>query len=53
MEKNGKDKSQVQEMPQKSEIFSHGYGAAVEKGEFCCWEDASIETEIPAPIITI
>lgn len=30
----------------KSEIFSHGYGAAVENGEFSCWEDASIERDI-------
>ena len=30
----------------KSEICSHGYGAAVENGEFSCWEDASIERDI-------
>ena len=46
MEKDGKDKFQVQELPKKSEIFSHGYGAAVENGEFCCWEDGSIERDI-------
>ena len=46
MKINGKDKSQVQELPNKSEIFSHGYGAAVENGEFSCWEDASIERDI-------
>lgn len=46
MEESGKDKSQVKELQNKSEIFSHGYGAAVENGEFCCWEDASIERDI-------
>ena len=46
MEKNGKDKSQVKELQNRSELFSHGYGASVENGEFCCWEDASIERDI-------
>lgn len=46
MEKEEKDKVQEQELPKKSEIFSHGYGAAVENGEFSCWEDASIERDI-------
>ena len=46
MKKEGKDKVQGQELPKKSEIFSHGYGAAVENGEFSCWEDASIERDI-------
>ena len=33
-------------MPERTEIFSRGYGASVTKGEFCCWEDASIERDI-------
>ena len=33
-------------LPEKTVIFSHGYGASVEKGVFSCWEDASIERDI-------
>lgn len=33
-------------LSEKTVIFSHGYGASVEKGVFSCWEDASIERDI-------
>lgn len=40
------DKEKIKNLPEKSEIFSRGYGASVEKGVFSCWEDASIERDI-------
>ena len=40
------DKEKIMNLPEKTVIFSHGYGASVEKGVFSCWEDASIERDI-------
>lgn len=39
-------REELKAMPERSEIFSRGYGASVTKGEFSCWEDASIERDI-------
>jgi hypothetical protein len=39
-------REELMKLPEKTVIFSHGYGASVEKGVFSCWEDASIERDI-------
>jgi len=39
-------REELKAMPERTEIFSRGYGASVTKGEFSCWEDASIERDI-------
>lgn len=40
------EKEMLMNLPEKTVIISHGYGASVEKGVFSCWEDASIERDI-------
>lgn len=39
-------REELKAMPERTEIFCSNYGASVTKGEFCCWEDASIERDI-------
>lgn len=39
-------REELRAMPERTEIFSRGYGASVTKGEFSCWEDGSIERDI-------
>ena len=39
-------REELLKLPERTEIFRHGYGASVEMGVFSCWEDASIERDI-------